>query len=313
MKRLLFLLPLICHWELSAQSVTIALSSDSLYAGQPFEYRVSVQTGSIYKNVIPPDSALWGNFLEYRGFRRVSSVPGTDSLIISLQFFGTKDTLIAPARFTLVGDDTLRLMSVAMPIYFKSLLPSEQAELEPLKPIYDFARNWWWLIFLLLVLCAIAYGLVRRYRNRTVEQPVQTVVVEKSPFVSPLDILNGELERLKRQDLIHRNEVKVYYSELGDILRRYIEDAHGIPAFESTTRDLRAAFKKRGLHSELAQPCLYVLDEADMVKFARFKPTAVAADLCHKQARMFADAAARLDLLRIQMLQQQHEKPDDLS
>jgi hypothetical protein len=57
---------------------------------------------------------------------------------------------------------------------------------------------------------------------------------------------------------------------------------------------------------------LAILEEADMVKFAKFTPTAAAAEACHKQARAFADAATRLDFFRIQHKRDEHERPHDL-
>jgi hypothetical protein len=280
--------------------------------GQDVEIRFTIDRGGVYDSVIPPDSSSWSDFLEFRGMRMVPSASGRDSLIVSLQFFGTKDTLIAPVSFALVGADTLILESMAIPVLFKSLVPGEQAELQPLKPIFDFAMNWWMWILIGTILIAASIYIYTRWKNRPAPVAIAPTVVERAPFVSPLDVLKTALEDLKRRDLIHQHDIKSYYSDLSDILRRYIEDAHDLPALESTTGELRTAFKNRGLHSELAHPCLAILEEADMVKFAKFTPTAAAAEACHKQARAFADAATRLDFFRIQHKRDEHERPHDL-
>jgi hypothetical protein len=297
---------------ISAQSITAVLSADSLHVGQDVEIRFTIDRGGVYDSVIPPDSSSWSDFLEFRGMRMVPSASGRDSLIVSLQFFGTKDTLIAPVSFALVGADTLILESMAIPVLFKSLVPGEQAELQPLKPIFDFAMNWWMWILIGTILIAASIYIYMRWKNRPAPVVIAPTVVERAPFVSPLDVLKTALEDLKRRDLIHQHDIKSYYSDLSDILRRYIEDAHDLPALESTTGELRTAFKNRGLHSELAHPCLAILEEADMVKFAKFTPTAAAAEACHKQARAFADAATRLDFFRIQHKRDEHERPHDL-
>lgn len=308
----LFLCILFSSSAISAQSITAELSSDSLHAGQAFEIRFMIDRGGVYESVIPPDTSTWSDFLEFREMRMVPSASGRDSLIVSLQYFGTKDTLIAPVSFSLVGADTLRLESTAIPVLFKSLVMGDQSELQPLKPIYEFARNWWVWIVLSLLLIGLSIYFYERWKKRPAPVVVTPSVVERTSFVSPLDVLNTQLEELKRRDLIHQLEIKTYYSDLSNILRRYIEDAHDIPALESTTGEIRTAFKHRGLHSELAHPCLSILEEADMVKFAKFTPTAVAAEACHKQARAFADAAARLDFFRIQHKRDEYERPHDL-
>jgi hypothetical protein len=308
----LFLFVWFSSSAISAQSITAVLSADSLHVGQAFEIRFTIDRGGVYDSVITPDSSSWSDFLEFRAMRMVPSTSGRDSLIVSLQFFGTKDTLIAPVSFALVGADTLILESMAIPVLFKSLVPGEQAELQPLKPIFDFAMNWWMWILIGTILIAASIFIYMRWKNRPAPVVIAPTVVERAPFVSPLDVLKTALEDLKRRDLIHQHDIKSYYSDLSDILRRYIEDAHDLPALESTTGELRTAFKNRGLHSELAHPCLAILEEADMVKFAKFTPTAAAAEACHKQARAFADAATRLDFFRIQHKRDEHERPHDL-
>lgn len=308
----LFLCVLFSSSAISAQSITADLSTDSLTAGETFEIRFTIDRGGVYDLVIPPDSSSWSDFLEFRGMRTVTSASGRDSLIVSLQFFGTKDTLIAPVSFALVGADTLRLESAAIPVLFKSLVMGDQSELQPLKPIFEFARNWWVWILLTILLIGLGIYIYTRWKKRPAPVVIAPTVVERPSYVSPLDVLKTQLEDLKRRDLVHQHDIKTYYSDLGDILRRYIEDAHDIPALESTTGDLRRAFKNRGLHSELAHPCLAILEEADMVKFAKFTPTAAAADACHKQARAFADAATRLDFFRLQHKRDEHERSHDL-
>lgn len=309
MKRLIALFCLICMCSsVDAQQIRVYLSNDSLAAGERFEYRVRTDFGSTYDYVLPPDSASWGELVEFKSMKRVETPTGRDSLVITLQFFGTKDTLITPKTFRLIGPDTLSISSPTIPIFFKSRVPTSETELQPLKPIYAFARNWLPWILLFFVVMGIAYYVYHRIKKRP-GIPVNTpIVVPMSPFVSPLDVLNTKLEALKRKDLVKAGDYKSFYTELGDILRRYIEDAHEIPALESTTGELRRSFKQRGLHSELAHPLIYILEEADMVKFAKFAPSESAANACFKHARTFSEAAQKLDYFRIQVLRDTYER-----
>lgn len=309
MKRLIALFSLV--WMCSnadAQQILVYLSNDSLAAGERFEYRVRIDLGSTYDHVLPPDSAAWGDWVEFKSMKRVETAAGRDSLVITLQFFGTKDTLITPKTFRLIGPDTLSISSPTIPIFFKSRVPESETELQPLKPIYAFTRNWLPWIILLLVVLGIAYYIYHRIKQRPETPVITPIVVPVAPFVSPLDVLNTGLESLKRKDYLKNGDFKSFYTELGDILRRYIEDAHDIPALESTTGELRRSFKERGLHSELAHPLLYILDEADMVKFAKFSPSESAANACFKHARAFSEAAQKLDHFRIQVLRDSNER-----
>lgn len=309
MKRLIALFSLV--WMCSnveAQQIRVYLSNDSLAAGERFEYRVRMDLGSTYDRALPPDSSAWGDHFEFKSFKRVQTTAGRDSLVITLQFFGTKDTLITPKVFKLIGPDTLSISSPKIPIFFKSRVPASETELQPLKPIFAFARNWLPWILLLFVVLGVAYYIYHRIKTRP-EIPVSPpIVVPVAPFVSPLDVLNTELESLKRKDLVKTGDYKSFYTELGDSLRRYIEDAHDIPALESTTGELRQSFKHRGLHSELAHPLLQILDEADMVKFAKFSPSESAANACFNHAKSFSEAAQKLDHFRIQVKRDTYER-----
>jgi hypothetical protein len=288
-----------------AQVVRVGIWPDSLSVGQLFEYRISVDFGDAHSGFIPPDSTQWGTAFEYRGMRRIPVDAGRDSLVIRLQFFGTSDTLISPMAVRLTGMDTMTLMTPALSIHFRSLVTDEAVELRPLKPIFAFARNWWpWLMGGIALLAAFWF-LYRRWRNRPVT-PSKTDPPPSRPFVDPLDTLRRSLDLLDPITPLDPIGFKTWYSELGDVLRRYVEDVHGIPALESTTAELRAAFRQRGLHTDLVKPFLMVSDAADMVKFAKFNPAASDADTAMRTARFFLEAAERLDRMRIHHMEQDH-------
>lgn len=296
---------LVLSATVQAQVVRVGIWPDSLSVGELFEYRIAVDYGDAHTGFVPPDSTAWGTAFEYRGMRRIPVEAGRDSLVIRLQFFGTADTLIAPMPVRLTGIDTITLLTPALPIRFRSLVSDEAVELRPLKPIFAFARNWWpWLMGGIALMAALWF-LYRRWRNR----PVAPSNAEPLPirlFVDPLQTLRGSLDLLDPGNPLDPIGYKAWYSDLGDTLRRYVEDVHGIPAMESTTAELRASFRQRGMHSDLVKPFLLVSDAADMVKFAKFKPTASDAETAIRTARNFLEAAERLDRMRIHHMEQDH-------
>ena len=74
-----------------------------------------------------------------------------------------------------------------------------------------------------------------------------------------------------------RGELKTHYVGVTETLRRYLEDRYGIPALESTTDELRPRLQEISLESILASRALAILEEADLVKFAKARPEAAAA------------------------------------
>lgn len=83
-----------------------------------------------------------------------------------------------------------------------------------------------------------------------------------------------ELDRIKDEKIWQQGKIKLYYSEITDVLRQYIEDRFDIPALENTSEETLAAFKyRRSLMDEKSFENLKrILTQADLVKFAKFEP-----------------------------------------
>jgi len=144
-----------------------------------------------------------------------------------------------------------------------------------IKPIAEGQPNnsWLWKLLLALVILAaigaFIYWLIKnRKSNKTAAE------IYKTPIEKATSLLNT----LEKKQLWQQGEVKAYYSELTDIARNYIEEAIEIPAMESTTSELieglrKASLKKKMMLSqETIKNLERVLQQADLVKFAKSKP-----------------------------------------
>jgi hypothetical protein len=83
-----------------------------------------------------------------------------------------------------------------------------------------------------------------------------------------------ELDRIKEEKIWQQGKIKLYYSEITDVLRQYIENRFDIQAMEKTTDETIAAFKyRRSLVDEKSFENLRkILTNADLVKFAKYEP-----------------------------------------
>jgi hypothetical protein len=145
-----------------------------------------------------------------------------------------------------------------------------------IKPIaeseFQLSNFWKYFLILLLILGlgALAYWLIKKYKNKQVE--------EVDELKSPIERATILLKNLEKKELWQKGAVKEYYSELTDIARNYIEEAIEIPAMESTTSELiialRAASikKKMTVSAETLENLERVLKQADLVKFAKSRP-----------------------------------------
>jgi hypothetical protein len=126
----------------------------------------------------------------------------------------------------------------------------------------------WFL--LLVVISLIIWYLLRFLKNRKKIEPEtdNNVVYEPAHIIA-----FRELEKLKNDNLWQNGEVKLYYTRLTEILRSYLENRYRITSMELTTDETLRIYKKTikpdvNHYNSLKS----ILTDADLVKFAKFKP-----------------------------------------
>lgn len=87
-----------------------------------------------------------------------------------------------------------------------------------------------------------------------------------------------ELGRLKDQGLLEEKKFKEYYSGLSDILRRYMERAMKLEALERTTFEITEEMKRKNFDALSIGKIKTVLEDTDLVKFAKHVPDRATAD-----------------------------------
>ena len=138
--------------------------------------------------------------------------------------------------------------------------PFVMAEIVPYLP---------WIIGGLVVIGLIIY-LIYRYKNRN--QPEGEAKKQK-PKEPPHVVALRNLNRIKDEKLWQKDKIKKYHSELTDTIRQYIEDRFGVNAMEQTTDETLEAMKRTELPDrEVLDKLQQMLELADLVKFAKFKP-----------------------------------------
>ncbi len=119
-----------------------------------------------------------------------------------------------------------------------------------------------WLIPLIVVLGSIVFILRRVLRRRNGR--IAGIIGG-----TPAQIAIAELEDLKTQSL----PVSTIYLLVADKLRGYLQVVHQINAAELTTAELNQLLKQHNSFPEpLRKGLQQVLEQADLVKFARFEP-----------------------------------------
>jgi len=159
-------------------------------------------------------------------------------------------------------------------------------ELRDIKPPIDPRPNFFWLIVLLVavVLAVIIYFGWRFF--------IKLKKVAASPQVihPPHEVAYERLDQLRQRNLPAHGQIKEFFSELSDIIRRYIEGRFHIDAPEMTTEEflwsLKQSIELSNNHKSLLQD---FLNCCDLVKFAKYGPSTEEIDKSFDSAKRFVD------------------------
>jgi hypothetical protein len=178
--------------------------------------------------------------------------------------------------FLAANGDTIRAWTDDVRVPIKRIAANAK-DLNPLKEQWKAPINYWlWGGIALAVLAAIAAVIwwVRKKRR--------TVVATPAIVLPPEVIALAELERIAALDLPARGDYKQHYTLVVDTVRRYLEARYGVEAMDRTTYELIDDLERRRVRVDGLEP---LLNEADLVKFAKFTPTTESAAVTVNRAR----------------------------
>ena len=296
--------------EARAQQAFSAIDQDTLWTGDLITYRVRLTGVEAFDDVIYPDSADFAPDFQIRGVRAESDQYG-DTLTYSLRFFGVDRQSVPQLHAGLVrGLDTLLLAIPEVPFIYKSRVDDPDADLRPLKPIFPFFRSWWPFLLLGLLLAAVTAWLLNRYRKKLIPdvKPASRPAVRLEPFRNPLDDLRRELDRIQYAYNEPEKQAKQFYTELGDAFRSYIERTYKHPALESTTYELMRFLESDKMDEQMSELLHSILQEADLVKFAKYAPTESECKNVMNDAFKLYEHILNSDRYRIAVLRRKHEE-----
>ncbi|MEX0779175.1 MAG: hypothetical protein WD491_10040 [Balneolales bacterium] len=303
----LFLLLLLPLPGLS-QQVTGSVDRDSVSVGDEVRYTVTVPRASGVEKVIYPDSSHFEQDFDMAGRNTFSGVR-SDSAVYHLRYFGGSEAAVPEVPVGLVsGPDTLWITVPPTPMAFTSRIDDEAASLRPFKPLYEFS------IFLLPYIIAALFLMLlgwlgwRYYNNREVEESPLAEPDEIPEFHDPLLALERDLGFVKSEYPHPEEDFKGYYSSLGNALRSYFEELYDIPALESTTSELARELRNKFVNDKMQSSTNLLLQQADMVKFAKFNPGRDECIKAMQEANNFLIEARRIDGPRVRSMKLRHDE-----
>ncbi|MCB9225987.1 MAG: hypothetical protein H6578_02285 [Chitinophagales bacterium] len=130
-------------------------------------------------------------------------------------------------------------------------------------PWKEFLKKWGIpLLLLLIALGVLIYYIAKRKKLFVKEEKPKTM----------LDFYEEALQKLDEIDqkkMWQNDQIKEYYFGISEVMRTYLEGRFGINAMESTTDEIKdELFLETGLKNKVTD----ILAQADLAKFAKFKP-----------------------------------------
>ena len=273
MKARIFFIFLFLYQFSFSQKVFVEVDTTNIRIGEQFLFQISIDDTS---NVILPESLEKLKSLEVVQNRKLDTVrnrlikkyvmTGFDSG----SYYIPSQQVFIKNRSYLTDSILINVATVAVDTTKQKMFPIKAIQNEPFI-LDDFKPYFIWIILTILLIVGLVYYLMNRKKHQEVQKEVN---ISLPPFEEAID----RLQKLDSKLLWQNNEIKKYYSELTEIIRSYLEKELKIPALEITTLELIKMldnFKQATtieIENETIKKLNALLNEADLVKFAKSKP-----------------------------------------
>jgi len=275
--RIIFLYILFLSFNTFAQNIKVTASTDTTdyLVGDYIHYSIRVEHGegirisppSLTDQVAPLQviKSLPTTFEDNKNVQQFNYIlSGYDSLNVTIP-------QIPITYFAGKSSEPQTAKSNPVEIFIHTVPVNPSAEIKDIKAPKRIPFNWlFWsiIVLVLLLLAAIAYFLYKKFHKPKEE----TRQIRKVPAL-PLHIQTlKKLDSLKSKKLWQQGKVKEYHSEITEIIRKYFEDRYHFNSLEMTTAQTVNILNRVMDNQKIIDTAKSFLENADMVKFAKFVP-----------------------------------------
>jgi len=260
-----------------AQKISSSIDSLSIKIGQELTYKIEVEVDTTSLVVFPEGQTFQP--LEMVESYKVEATKINDRFKLIKKYGLTQfdsGSYTIPQQKILIGDYEFLTDSLKVEVN-NIVVDTTKQGLYDIKPIIEVeksASKWWlYALFVLLILVLIAfllYWFIWREKPLTEE--------EKVALLPPYERAKLALQDLDNSNYLENDEIKSYYSDLTQIIRKYLDEKVYDHALESTTDELvdRLNLLRDGNQIDISKDDIKnietILKRADLVKFAKSMP-----------------------------------------
>ncbi len=282
--------PTLPDWAAEADTLRVPLAvacpPETLDLGAPFAVSLRVVVPGIEGLALATPQASLEPF-EIAGWRREVDRGDTAVVTLTLRPFRVGPLTLPP--LTLAGWTRERSLWLArgdsVRVHVASIVPEGATEIMDIHEAIPLAgpRPWWMLLAAGAAMLA-ALALFRWLRRRA-----RFALEEAPPALPAHEIALSALDRLAGSGLLKQGPWKPFYTELTDILRRYLARRYGLDAPDLTTTETLHAASECEMPGAAYAALRTVLGVGDAVKFARHQPAPGHPDSHIADARRFVE------------------------
>lgn len=239
------------------------------------------KTDGVPKLVAIPDSLLEGKVLVAERLPMDTISMGHDNpngrnqrLKFTVTSFDSANYTVGPFAFTLKGDT---IFSNSIDFECITFEVDTTKAIKDIKNISDVPYGFWdWIkdhkgLLLFIGAALLVAGLIIYYLKKQ-KKNIKYIAPEPVDTRTPDEKAMERLEQIRKDKYWQRVVAKVYYTELTEIIKAYVEGRFEISTFEQTTGELLRSMSFTSCSADDRSKLMEILSFADLVKFARQEP-----------------------------------------
>lgn len=274
MKRLLTILGLLLMLYAAGYSADIAVESsldrNKGYMGDRIKYSLEISADtSVAVDTVNVQQGL-GDF-EIKNWKMDTTAVRNSKKTIKysgiLTVYKTGKVMLPPilVAYHASPEQTDTIFTDSLDVYIMSLVMDDStADIRDLKGVKSLGGMNAWIFIIAGLMVAGAVVFLWFFLRRKPAEVTRSI----EPLRSPWEEARAKLTHLKDSGL----DPKQYYIKLSEIIRFYTERRYGFSATDMTTYEIKQEIPNLNLGDGLSEIMAVLLDNADLVKFAKFLP-----------------------------------------
>jgi len=269
--RLGFLLIVLLQYTAQSQVlVKSRVDKDSILIGETL--RISVEARLPMGETLTwkiPDSLAHFEWVEKGKPETTDAVDGKKIVqVLAVTSYDSGYWVIPPIKISVKGKsyatDTVGVRVVYIP-------QNPADDYRDIKPIVDvesikkFDKKW---IILIGMTVLVIIAIIILLRKKKTTQQTTSIVSKLSPYEEAINTLEQLRKKLPDEAL----QMKPFYTDLNDVLKKYLAGSRQWPSSQKTNEEMIHYLRSSGLSQESILPLFQTLRMADFVKFARYLP-----------------------------------------